>query len=203
MAQAKCNFRVLAMLLGMASAVLAVDRQTFLKRVGDSEGMKAGLAAWGPALKNATGEEVDAFALFTLLGELDPLWNKEHKFQKEASMQMLARMQTVNQATLANWQSAFEKATGDRPTKPNSLILIVQLNRIFDKATLKENEGASLLGRLKSLPEPAATEWAELTKQKRQPAAAQLITLDGAFETDAFQEKPFKRLCEELKAKQK
>jgi cytochrome c5 len=195
MAQARSIWSAFALLVSMASATLAVDRATFLNRVGDTDGMRAGLAEWGPALKTATGEEVDTLALFTLLGKLDPLWGPDHKFRKEISSRSVARMKSVNENTLANWQSAFEKATGQKPTKFNTLVLMVQLDRMFDNATLNEQGTVVLRNRLRSLPEQATKEWSDLSKQDRHAATAELITLDVVFKQDVFDETCFKQLC--------
>jgi len=79
------------------------------------------------------------------------------------------------------------------------LVLIIQQDRLFDKAAFREKQSATLLARLKSLPPASVAEWADATEQDRDVAAAELINVDAVFQNDAFGEQSFRKLRDERK----
>lgn len=180
-----------------------VDRESFVKRVGDTDSLVVAMPEWARALKAATSEEISGFPLLELLGKFDPLWNDEHKLRQEVSRQFLARMQTVSPEALAAWQAALGKATASEPSKTNTLLFVIQQERVFDKAALQSKAAASHLARLKTLPAVRTQEFAELAKLSNFSAATHILSQDAVFPQDAFQEAGFRQLCDKAGAKLK
>jgi hypothetical protein len=190
--------RIAAVVLLLASPSVWAEDDAFVKRLTslDPKAHADVLVEWTQALQKATDEDIDAAAVLLFLPKLDPLYDKSHKFQPAVSKQFVERIKNLPQDRLSKWQDATD-ALGAGTTMTDTVILLIQTERIFHGSKVKLDELTKLTARQAALTEDNYADWIEATELEEGQALLSLVLNDGLFDTrNALRQDAFKKALE-------
>jgi hypothetical protein len=214
-------FMLFAVVFKAGTASAGYDEKKWQRRFAPPQQRMLELAMqdWARAVEQTLPKKfgmstgIGPLATLRFLVQVDALFTDD-KFVPERSQHYIARIKAVSQDDLKAWQTALSAATKDEHMA-RSLLLLIQQDAVF-QADGKVNRTALArhIERLRSLPQDAIKEWAELHKQGlvaakvnfEDPrvvlpsAAAELINVAAVFDRqDRFQPPAFKNYCEQLR----
>lgn len=146
-----------------------------LKRIGSMPAPVVG--SFQEALKAVSDEDVKALDVFLFLSKQDALFPKE-QFLTSRVEQLKARLTLVSKDDITQWQSALNATSGDILTRAQTVVYMVQIDRLFPQERFNSKESTAILSRLKTISADAISEWQKKNGGERSQAAIAICTTD-------------------------
>jgi hypothetical protein len=105
---------------------------------------------WIDSLKVASGEDVSSLDVILFLVKQDKLFPNE-QFLKSRSDQLLTRLKVVSRNDIGRWRSVIASTSGDKLTLAQTVVLMIQIDRLFPRERFSSDESTTLLSRLKTI----------------------------------------------------
>ncbi len=138
---------------------------------------------WKAALEQATGDKLQGLALLQVILRYSPIWKGE-EFLPTESQRYAGRAGQTPTEQMGRWRDGFAAATGDRTDELQTVLLLIQMDFLYDAERFRDARAAQLLPRLKSFTSELLQPWADVLRCTRIEAAIELIDNDWLFDKD-------------------
>lgn len=161
------------------SRVLITEAQ---KRAGTKMPDPA-LTEWGASLEAVTNQKVEQLPLVRATSQFSPIWKGDEFLPKESS-RYSDRVRQLPRKTIVAWQDALNAISGSRWSPIEVVMLLIQVDSLFDANGLRTERSDVLQTRLRRIPPATLDEFAELLKRKKAEVAVDLADSDWLFNAE-------------------
>ncbi len=143
------------------------------------------LKDWGAAVDQVTEQQVKVLTLWQVIVKFSPLWKGE-EFLPAESQKMLARVKQLPKDVVSKWSDGFGTATGGPVEELLTVLMLIQVDYLYEAERFRAVRAGQLLPRLRSLRPELLRPWADALGDDTLGAAVVLIDNDWLFENDRF-----------------
>ena len=132
--------------------------------------------------------------IFFLLPNIEGLWN-EDAFDEAASGRLLERVAAIPPWALKDWREAMRRVAAPDAGKSfsDTLIRIVEIDRLFGPEGFDSAASESLLARLRAMEPGDVERWARALDSERGQAALTLVLMDPLFDEKGLSRERFEK----------
>ena len=157
------------------------------------------LKEWGAALDQVTEQKAKALTLYQVILKFSPIWKGE-EFLPTESQKMLARVKQLPKDVVSKWSDGFGTATGGPVEELLTVLMLIQVDYLYEAERFRAVRAAQLLPRLRSLRPELLQPWADALGDNTLGAAVELIDNDWLFENDRLKASASEEALQALRA---